>query len=703
MSLYVGDTKISTLSLITNSASNEDIINYIQSPYKINVVEDLGIVPNDYRETIRVSNAEILKNKICESRENFQGNLVFYFPAGEYHFNPIEIDAEFQNYEFKVFLIGETKGFDSYNIRTFKGVTIRTYGNFIIRTNTEGNNASSFFASDIIFQQNEVTSLYKNSPYGICFGCTENLIREYNFFIYNCSFIGYEKALYSPGYSCAGTRIVNTAFGLCKYGILIKSTCHTLTMERVQFNVCYRGATLLFGGDYCYIKGVHMDTSFHVGLKPFVEEDPRCYGIYCTGGLTIDGIYTEQYNNGENYYDVPLTYSVIDYEGNNYSGGGKLILKNAPITKPASNGGLFFRGANFQGQGELKIDGVAINNAPLRITNQQSLWWRGSVDFIRCTYSVDSLKDVVEIYGGSDRASGYVLDYMDIYGNGVAFTKHPIRGYKGSLTRKAESVNPKYEPASRFGYSGIGGMFYTNKEYDPKVLLYKGNRLPNVDSSYDVEYTGNYNCHVKGNIYVNSINNENVDVNVFMYMLPVTANKPFTTVKRINLFTINFSNINKDFVIPIDYVIDSLEYYGFMFGYEINKSDNFDSLSSEEQKNEVVLKMLQTDDEEKIIYEYEYIWDEYGLASKRCNVQQISLSSETLTLDDTTNTQQLTVTYYPTQTTQKGVDWVSSNEEVATVDSNGNVTKVGVGECVITATCNNTDYAHSATCNVTVS
>ena len=61
--MYVGDTKISELNLITNSTSDEDIINYIQSPYKINVVEDLGIVPNDYHETIRVSNAETLKNK----------------------------------------------------------------------------------------------------------------------------------------------------------------------------------------------------------------------------------------------------------------------------------------------------------------------------------------------------------------------------------------------------------------------------------------------------------------------------------------------------------------------------------------------------------------------------------------------------------------------------------------------------------------
>ena len=139
-----------------------------------------------------------------------------------------------------------------------------------------------------------------------------------------------------------------------------------------------------------------------------------------------------------------------------------------------------------------------------------------------------------------------------------------------------------------------------------------------------------------------------------------------------------------------------------MFGYEVKKDDTFSSLSESEQMNYVLRKMLQVEDEKKIIYDYEYAWSEYGIV-RRLDVQQIELSSSTLTLDDTTTTQQLTVTYYPKQTTQKGVNWVSSNEEIATVDTDGNVTKVGVGECEITATCNNTDYAHSATCKVTVS
>ena len=41
--------------------------------------------------------------------------------------------------------------------------------------------------------------------------------------------------------------------------------------------------------------------------------------------------------------------------------------------------------------------------------------------------------------------------------------------------------------------------------------------------------------------------------------------------------------------------------------------------------------MLQVEDEKKIIYDYEYVWDEYGIV-RRLDVQQIELSSSTLTL-----------------------------------------------------------------------
>ena len=62
---------------------------------------------------------------------------------------------------------------------------------------------------------------------------------------------------------------------------------------------------------------------------------------------------------------------------------------------------------------------------------------------------------------------------------------------------------------------------------------------------------------------------------------------------------------------------------------------------------------------------------------------------------------QLTATVLPDNTTNKVVTWTSSDDEVATVDENGNVTAVSIGTATITAT--TTDGSNlSATCEVTV-
>ncbi len=61
---------------------------------------------------------------------------------------------------------------------------------------------------------------------------------------------------------------------------------------------------------------------------------------------------------------------------------------------------------------------------------------------------------------------------------------------------------------------------------------------------------------------------------------------------------------------------------------------------------------------------------------------------------------QLTATVTPSEATDKSVIWSSANEAVATVDATGNVSAVGKGETVITAT--TADKGYSATCTVTV-
>lgn len=87
-----------------------------------------------------------------------------------------------------------------------------------------------------------------------------------------------------------------------------------------------------------------------------------------------------------------------------------------------------------------------------------------------------------------------------------------------------------------------------------------------------------------------------------------------------------------------------------------------------------------------------------------CNVVVKPMFAESIKLSPNSwtsyagETVQLTATILPDNVTDKTVIWTSSNDAVATVDSNGNVMALAVGDAVITASCGNV----SATCTITV-
>lgn len=80
-------------------------------------------------------------------------------------------------------------------------------------------------------------------------------------------------------------------------------------------------------------------------------------------------------------------------------------------------------------------------------------------------------------------------------------------------------------------------------------------------------------------------------------------------------------------------------------------------------------------------------------------VTGVTISPATLSLDLKNNTTgTLTATVEPSNATDKAVTWSSNDDSVATVDQNGKVTAVAVGEATITATAGD----QAATCTVTV-
>ena len=87
-----------------------------------------------------------------------------------------------------------------------------------------------------------------------------------------------------------------------------------------------------------------------------------------------------------------------------------------------------------------------------------------------------------------------------------------------------------------------------------------------------------------------------------------------------------------------------------------------------------------------------------------CHITVSPIPVESITLNATQQsviigeTFQLTATVLPENATYKTVTWASSNESIATVDQNGLVTALSLGECNITATC----QGITATCHITV-
>ena len=81
------------------------------------------------------------------------------------------------------------------------------------------------------------------------------------------------------------------------------------------------------------------------------------------------------------------------------------------------------------------------------------------------------------------------------------------------------------------------------------------------------------------------------------------------------------------------------------------------------------------------------------------HVDNLTLSASSVTLEKG-NSETISVTISPTNASNKGVAWTSSNEAVATVDENGIITAVGVGEATVTAT--SKDGSKTVSCQVTV-
>lgn len=115
------------------------------------------------------------------------------------------------------------------------------------------------------------------------------------------------------------------------------------------------------------------------------------------------------------------------------------------------------------------------------------------------------------------------------------------------------------------------------------------------------------------------------------------------------------------------------------------ESDN-NTIAEVTQSGLVTLKAVGTVKITATSLSNELVYDELiiTVAAEAIPIESITVNGNTSI--EVGNTEQFSVTYNPTDTTEVGVVWTSSNKTIATVNSSGLVTAIGEGKAIITAT-----------------
>lgn len=526
----------------------------------------LGLKADKNTDAIKMYNTNLLKRLI----KKYKKYINYYIPFGNYYFNQIDIDDD--GY-YEINLYGENGGVSDSSYRSSQNVVIYTPNSgFINRTTQSSNNQTKFNVYNIRFIQ---AILYDKLPVGKCFGVNYNGGSEYNCYLQNVYIHGYEYGFYSPGYSNGGTGGEKVAFSHCKYGMYISGASHGFNLNGVDFLYCKYGIRMGVGGNPCRISNVHVAVGCFSGMNDYLASDNRMYGIHTKGGLVIDGIYYEQYSG---QLDIS-NYTLIDYEGWGNGGVGKVIIKNTPIgNMGAGNKGYFFSASTFIGQGEE-------TGAPgSKITKQDrnNYFGDGCVEFINCITSgsinviKEKIKKSFKIDGGLDKAFGMTFDNLDLFGDGLAFTKNYKRRFNSYLSDEVAPINNMLVKFSTNNIP-VENRTWSNIEF-PMTPIY--------DNVGNVKGT-----HYKGTITINKI--QDISTNVTLGLIGIVDGKNAMIREFV---TLDSNSTNKIIKIYVDEYVSLTEASQVFLGYRCNGTG-------------AVADRIKKSDEKSVIYNIEISYD----------------------------------------------------------------------------------------------
>ena len=573
MSMYIGNTKINSVSLINNNSENNSSIitcNNIEELKSLNIAQEnkfikvlgyysvddggssdylikdsqnytsdellditlnngfiakrilnnneinvlsLGIKKDNSSSDVILNNSNILKSLF----EKYNDLYIAYFPSGVYYINNVNLDDNKHPNGRRISLKGEhtSESNSAWNVE------IWTRGENFLTTN---NSEQDFITvKNISFQGNKPLDGDTTLRTTKCF--SSEFANEFNFNFVGVKITRFGYGWYCTNFACGGSYAKDLTLIANYYGIYIPKATHGFKIEGLHCHYNRFAVYLPTGGTENKITGFNYSPGYLSNDKDDFEE---YIGIYtCGNGLTIDGMYLEDYLGTQ---VSPEKSIAIDYK---CSSSSKLYI----------NRGIFLNYAGVEGEKVIRYKGEYGKNN-LIITNSD--------------FNKDSLAMID--YDTSKVLTGITIDGRNtsIYGKKMYINEFP---------QEKRFIAPNIMSASSLNLTSNGTtysvfeipFFYRdlrnksmiigseNINDDGKYLPTIGNWLDQAPSYYEI----------KGHFEINNYPNDGS-----MKLFVKTSSK--SGMPKV----IDFEVINGKSYIPIDICID-------FYNTEETSSSNF--------------------------------------------------------------------------------------------------------------------------------
>jgi hypothetical protein len=537
--------------------------------YDINVLT-IGVKRDDLSYEER--NSLIIERVI----ELYNGRNKLFFPGGTYYISNINFTSfTKKTMAPEIYMYGEIISGNDGDM-----TCIRTKNKDFICDKRGIEDSGNITSLNLTMKDMKVyglTYLDDGIPNGMFFGQDPSTLttgQEVNFRFENVYIMGFKYGVYSPHWMCGYSGGKDISFSFCHCGIYVGYAMHCFNAENIWFNDCAIGIDTGWGGSYAQLKNIHVSTGYLGSDKADFEE---YIGILTRGGVTLDSIYYEPYNDN-GYMDRCI---LIKHEGYAF-GIDPLRIKNTGIGYPGSgNKGKFLKSDCYLGWGYSRSDNPSIL-APFNLEHYP----KGAVIFENCKFPTPKslAKQLLDINSIISKKNS---DYKNIW-FGYCFDNERWDSdlvYGKNIKVKGKGIMNKLNSPN--STSLVERINFGSLSDTSTITSITQNTLINIlEAQFTMCLNEDYMNKFKIEIKVNGTVSSNVDVTFGIFSCVSTDNSTVRMLKKIK--TIKGNEVYNDYIINCEYEsiyeVDSANGENLIFfGYICN--NGIDSKLTSADKN----------------------------------------------------------------------------------------------------------------------